>query len=819
MVSQLTNGLYHATDPTEDEFLALIVSPGDKTHYNPKLFGLYSKTDAETLELLPPRSKICVGMRRLRLSSLAKANRTLSDAILPYLSELPYELATNILVWSICHGVESFLRLKMLGYFNSYDDFLELSRQAGYMVKVYEESFELKHKYAELNNLCGYMMVDDTFDIKEESRSLAHGPVYDSKIRTLMFRPMLQDLMGSALILPKTNLSFEEYVKGGHWLTSGSSSIGRVNWELDGKEKHFKARKNMLVDIYSPEELWDIVVNWDGVIRNKPLVKNELAKMRLAVASNIESYLHEAYMMELIGHEYVNWEYITLDESESSYCSRTSRLITELDNGCYALPWDFKSFDHQATTYEIQSILSNMFSKLAMTSDQVAVAGKILASYGKGIIYQDRQEPKFEFEIKGGLQSGQRITSLIGNIWNAVITKSALWVAKHLCPDLHIGEVALRGDDTYILTKTALNAYYIRLAYASMFALGNDAKFSIRQKSCEFLRSEITTREATAWLNRSIPSITQRKPWSDKPWDPVREVLVIADNIRTAERRRRNPLGTIHLANKQQWSKFTHQSYHYLSLPTRLGGLGVYEFHGWVADCRIPPTARPNVKVTSKLEGRMPGYLTKLVNEEDYLSGSLKSKMQPGDVAGDFVNMTRKYIDSVRRLKPKWILDLDKIRVKIKILDRISNKVSTVEPRPPTYQFPRTKPRVDLRSTCEGWPPYTRFLSDYGKINTVIKRTLGSLTQEYYPNVWRKMKNYEARGFHRTDAISLVLGDTPSSVNFYTNSRLTGLVKESIREEILQYKGRENIAIAMSNLTSYAARELARRTINTLFNF
>lgn len=819
-VSQLTNGLYHTHDPSEHELLTAVIHTPDTTIFNSALLKIYEKRDSEVLALIQPLAKICIGMRRLRLLNIAKTNKTVADEIIPYMSELNYELVTNILIWTIIHGTESFHTLRRYGYFNDVKTFNAQSRELGYTVKVFERCFALKTKYAEIGNLAGYRMVDDSFDIEEECKSLAHGPDYKSEIRNLLFGPMLQELMGSSRILPKTNITFEEYVKEGRWLTSGSSSIGRVHWTIDEKTRHFKARKNMLLDIYSPDELWELVSKWDGVIRNKPLIKNELAKMRLAVASNIESYLYEAYMMQVIGHEYTTWDYITLDESETEYCKRTEKLMEGLEYGAYALPWDFKSFDHQATTLEIQSILSNMFSKVVLTDEQIDISGKILHSYGKGIIYQDTTEPRFEYRIMGGLQSGQRITSLIGNIWNAVVTKSALWIAKHLCPDLHFGEVALRGDDTYVLADTALGAYYIRLAYASMFALGNDAKFSIRQISCEFLRSEISPKRVTAWLNRSIPAITQRKPWSDKPWDPVREIVTITDNIRTAERRfGKCEFTTLHLANKQQWSKYTRQSYLYLHLPARLGGIGVYDFNGWIPDCRLPPTKRPNIAVTSDLRGKMPEYLTGIVREEDYLKGSLTSKMQPGDVAGDFVGMTINYIQDVRKIKTKWVKKTEYLAISNQIADRLIKTLLRTAPLPPDYTFPRPRIKVDLTSTTRGWPSFPRFLSDFGKFQQYTTESLASLARQHYPNVWRQMRAYEKRGFHRTDAISMILGDFPAAVNMYTNARLTSIIKESIRDEVLRVHGRDQIAISMANYTAYVGYTLTTLPINIMFNF
>lgn len=762
----MTNGLYDYSEQTLQSLLKTLFGDKNDNVDSTTFTDIPPAANEQILEgIFRPSCKSQLNLRRLRMGSLL---HQLGSKCLGWLGGLDYATACNLLIWSHINGDSMFMELKSWGFFNSQSSFEEKSKLVGSAVKVFPKNFKLKMALAELVDLCGHKLVDPLFDLRAECRDLAGGGRSDIN-RSAAFDYGLNAVIGPETIHSKTVLGFEQYVKDGCWLTTGSSSIGRVDWEWMGKKGHFKARKNMLVDIYSPDEIWDLVSNWDGCIRNKPIVKNELGKMRLAIASNLESYIHEAYLLSIIGHEYVSWKHITLDEREPAYLKRTEKLMKLLKDGFYALPWDFKAFDHQPKTKEIQSILTTIFSRVQLSPSQALVLDRVVKSYSKAELIYDNKP----ITITGGLQSGQRITSMIGNVWNAAITEAVIKFANLLNPSIVTAEVAVRGDDTYLVVPTAIQAYYIRICYAALFAEGNDAKFSIRQHSCEFLRSEVSANKVTAWPNRAIAAVTQRKPWSDNPWDPAREVITVIDNLRNVERRIGRKLPILEKASKVQWSKFCKQSYKYLELPVRLGGLGILNFDGWVPNTVFPKPSHGSVKITSNLNGKMPEYLSAFASNNEYLRCSISSKISAGDVSKASVDLVSEYLDTIRSLRVVWTRGKP---LDTRISNSVIHRVSDVIPIAPNWKFPRDKPPVNLTSSDPTWPRFDAFLSDFNKIKQVASDTIGSVTRKFYPDVYQLLKTLESQGYHRTDAITIILGSFPTERCFDLNPRLVPIV-------------------------------------------
>ncbi|KAL1479031.1 hypothetical protein MTO96_052188 [Rhipicephalus appendiculatus] len=77
------------------------------------------------------------------------------------------------------------------------------------------------------------------------------------------------------------NRPFEEWLRSCEWERSGSSSIGRVEYEVevDGERRkgHFKARKNLALDVYAFEDLVQRVRE-HNTQDNRALVKSEFGK-------------------------------------------------------------------------------------------------------------------------------------------------------------------------------------------------------------------------------------------------------------------------------------------------------------------------------------------------------------------------------------------------------------------------------------------------------------------------------------------------------------------------------------------------------------
>lgn len=765
--------------------------------------------DKELQENFGGLSSQYLSTRRLKLSLLLK---TVVDAelVLTNCPNLSYKALVNVVIWFSIVGDAVFKRLWDLGLFVNDKTLIKLGSELSSYVKRYGEESEVKTSVAEINCLAGYMTEDESWDVDEECVKLAHGGTERQVGWMDRFNKQLSVLISrNPNICDRDKVSLEEYTKTGMWLTGGSASIGKVEYEYNGKVGHFKARKNMLLEIFTPEEIWQRVSNWGGSIECKPVVKNELGKIRLAIASNLESYIHESYLMFVYGHDYIHWDYITLDESLKQEYTRIYDTQALLSEGKVCLPWDFAAFDHQVRTGEIQAILLAMKARSPISTH--AIWDKVIASYSKATITDTSGD---RIPITGGLPSGQRITSLAGNVWNTIITTIAIEDASKAYGKLIIPKVGVKGDDTYIIVNHIREAYFIRLAYASLNAQGNNAKFSVRDTSYEFLRTSVYADKVVGWGNRAIPAITQRKPWGDEPWDPIYEVNVIADNIRNVGRRFKVVMLDVHLANKIQWSKFTRQSYKWLELPRRMGGLGCYKWSGLVPDGKLSLAHSQNPVLITNSVSAAPHYLGLDEHESVRFSNSrIKGMMRSSDCRDLGKAMADIAVTEIRRTKVKWEHSWD-----TSLSSLIEVPVIFYEPRYGTW--PEKKlPIVSLKSVDPEWPSFMEFLSDYPHYRyarTSRAKSLMEITREKYPLVARCVKYNERLGYHRSDAIDLVLGNIPIEPLHHINPRLAVFIQDLIdRSGVMRrFRGRERIARVIYNATRAAESALVNSQLN-----
>lgn len=179
-----------------------------------------------------------------------------------------------------------------------------------------------------------------------------------ANIRAKRYEP--SDLRPSEYI-DETFLSF---IRAGRWERAGSSSIGRVeiSFVTDGKlaRKRFKSRKNFLLDLYTAESLYNRCLAMTEQA-NTALIKSELGKIRIAVASPVEHYLMYSWLLSKTGSFYTARWGNTLEETPVQEGARMWRISRMLRRGLYALPFDYAKFDHQPTSDEIRAIDDNLY--------------------------------------------------------------------------------------------------------------------------------------------------------------------------------------------------------------------------------------------------------------------------------------------------------------------------------------------------------------------------------------------------------------------------------------------------------------------------
>jgi len=783
--------------------------------------------DKVGIEIIKPRTKADLVVRRLRLLDIIReCDRELKEEM-KYYTHLDTIFITNIAIYGLIHGYETIRTLRKLGLFNDYQSYMDKASKISTHFKRYPIcKDETKQRLCEIGTLIGYLQNDtDSWNTEKELEGLAQGGNEHGLIGENWeerFQKLLQDIQ--VPITPKEFISFEEYVKSPLWITAGSSSIGQVEWSYDQDSGRFKARKNMIYDVISPDDLWEIVGKWNGSLVSRAFIKDEMGKRRLAVSSNIESYLHESYLLYLYGHGFKNFKGITLDETPRQTQLRNLDVMDKLRSGLYALPFDYARFDHQPKTKEVTDIIQDIATKVKgvipgpYVNEFDRIVTKIVRSYNNSTISMTIGQEKRKLDVEGGIPSGVRTTSLIGNIWNSLMTEDATQIVTIILGYNPIKALGIKGDDTYTLANTAVELFMMRLAYAAINAQGLDSKFGISQRVCEFLRNEITSESVTGWANRAIPSLSQRKPWNAQPWSPNSDVSTIANNIYLLERRLNRKIDKLHDANKHRWSGITRQSNNWLHLPIRLGGFGVYPYNGWVPNCKLPLVTKPIMDITNITSLPKFEQLTWInLNEQqmhDYHLAKMTNKIAADDIPGPQKHYSYDFILSMRKLKPTW----NKEEVVLKSLPQISIR----------QDYPLRNEHIKyIESNDPRVPPLHRFLREYNEVEltkrknkTIELPSLMTYLKQYFGAIADKVKNLEQKGWHRTDAISIATGEVPIEQTSYIHPQLTQIVKDMIKDSNIMYiKGRKRIAKTLSKYTYDASTIVLQSPISAIFRY
>jgi hypothetical protein len=426
------------------------------------------------------------------------------------------------------------------------------------------------------------------FDIKKDGQRLANGGSHHGGI--FGGEQMFSHVLETVVTAPELHIpyqSFKDFVVSGEWATSGSSSVGEVEWEAFGEKGKFKARKNLVPDVVNLETLYDQTLQFGARQVNQTLIKSELGKLRLAVASDIHTYLKMSWLAKLAGSFYKYWPGSTIEENLSE---QTKRMIEMLDViiDSWNLPFDFFEFDHQPSTTELQILTAELIRRARLN---VPLSDRAFFDSLAGSVYVGFQHSKLRvrlekggilvLEVKGGVMSGLRLTSYLGNGWNTVLTK---WVGRilEMAGVSHKSKDWVRGDDTQISTPTYAQCLLYKIGYDALGAKGAESKFGIHSRQSEFLRTWFNQDGCRGYLCRAIPALTQRKPWSSIPWSDEAVMNSLWQAGQTLLRRGVANERWQHLwgAYKRVWSQRKHVTQTWLQIPLSMGGLGVEPWDG-----------------------------------------------------------------------------------------------------------------------------------------------------------------------------------------------------------------------------------------------
>nr|WAK77278.1 MAG: RNA-dependent RNA polymerase [Totiviridae sp.] len=590
------------------------------------LFGLLDNPEDDTLAqtLFPPRNEADMGIRNLRMADMltfglvtGRRNRLLD--ILRLCRGYDYIITCNLLIALFCFDDLWWQILQDSGVFDGDAEHFRVSCKC-----LSDTVKKTKNVLSDDDRVCLYECASlygamcppvPGWDPLSETRDLASGGQVDHGL-------LLGDEFSSDEILRRIHAlvrfpegkkcddrGFEEWLRSCDWERSGSSSLGRVEYEVevDGERRkgHFKARKNLVLDVVPYDELLTSVRTHDTQ-SNKALVKSEFGKVRLAVSAPLEVYLQQGYLYSVSGSAYLHWPGNTLEESVGEEMRRNEQTFMRMAKGEFALPYDFARFDHQPTTEEVVTFQRITFDRALVNSRPVQRADVELfeSLLEKGFRTATLTTPPgictpTTFPVTGGLMSGLRSTSAVGSGWNSVLGESARDMAGRFRAHTRAVETwqIVRGDDTQVVSDHYLDVLAVKLGYDALGAEANESKFTLRRGRTEFLRVETGDR-SRAYPCRTVPLLEQRKPWTARPPSGDASLVRIDKVFSVLSRRLPHPEDIMRFADhvlRRMMAKMG-LDLRLLSIPTALGGLGRRPWGGrWhvsVWSSRLPVPVR-----------------------------------------------------------------------------------------------------------------------------------------------------------------------------------------------------------------------------------
>jgi len=371
---------------------------------------------------------------------------------------------------------------------------------------------------------------------------------------------------------------FEAFVGDSRlWATSGSSSFGRLEYKTGATESSTKARKLMLPYCTTPAELIGLA-RVASVSRNVAVVKSELAKIRIAVAGDLGYYLLWSWIHSLTGDVYDQWPNVTLAESKGAELQRLYWMGVAATH-CYGFPLDFQSFDKQVCTSESSMIGEAL---IACAEQRTLLGSTTVSNLRNGLLHATLATPKSTgpakvFMVTDQLPSGIAITSAIGNAFNCVASESLVQLVEMWTGVVRVDWLeicALRGDDSSFQVTSLPYALLLALAGEVLHYRYAKGKIAIVPNVTELLRVQISEFGCRGYPSRLVPALTQRKPWSNEPWDAEGAIRAQWATCGALERRL-VPGMSLWAKLSARWAAKRGLPRNAVSIPSSWGGLGL----------------------------------------------------------------------------------------------------------------------------------------------------------------------------------------------------------------------------------------------------
>lgn len=593
--------------PTDEDIDRLVATPDD---------------DMLARELYPPRTREDLAIRVCRIGDVldyaARTGRTdVVRRVLQLCRGFDYITVNNLLVARLCFGPVWWNLTEGSGLFEGDSCHFRLAARAlSDTVKKSDTCLDDYDRVSLYECAClygamcppvpGWDPVQETYELASGGQE-EHGLLAGERYRPKSVLQAIRDLGRYPEGRPHDTRPLEAWLLACEWERSGSSSMGRIDYEvLDGEEwrrGHFKARKNLVLDVLEPATLLEAIRSHDSQ-DNRALIKSEFGKIRLAVSAPLPTYLQQAYVYSVAGCPYLNWPGNTLEETLEDEMLRNERTICLMRAGFFALPYDFARFDHQPTTAQVVEFQKLAFTRALLNANPWQEKDIRLIEHLLEISFSNATlttppgvcEPR-TFKVTGGLMSGLRSTSAVGSGWNSVLGEMSRSIAsdlRGLDRDIQTWQI-VRGDDTQVVSRYYLDVLAVKIGYDALGAEANESKFTLRRGRTEFLRVE-TGDVSRCYPCRTVPLVNQRKPWSGRPDSDDASAARVVKVVNVLSRRVDDPTSILdfgrYVATKMVTKKGVDARL--LSIPVALGGLGLFPWDGvwavvsWNREPQVP---------------------------------------------------------------------------------------------------------------------------------------------------------------------------------------------------------------------------------------
>lgn len=732
------------------------------------VMGSRDEMNEKAEELWPLRTKTDGDQRRTRFFDVIQGWRTLKkpDALLYVLRRSKgwdQIHLCNVAWMALILGdewVENMDRLGLIG--GLMDDWFARAKELTRILKVVGLQDKKWFHYVELQHLVGYRNPPVAgFDPVESAAELANsGHDFD------WFGWDPRELAGDIMTMNLADVeqfTFYEWVLSGKWVTSGSASGYKIDVEVDNENVRVRVSKTNFIDVRTPEEATQHALSQLKMVNNV-FVKNETGKMRIAVAGDMDTYLKMTYIKHYMAGASTKWPGAIRGEDFDKQRERMA-LMLELLRTMYSLPFDWEKFDHQGRRYVFLIFLERVFvisrvnvgPALRKEFDEIAENVFKCAQASEMVLHDDGKI--YIWTVHGWLESGIAFTSDMGDAGDGMITYLCTRIMQTIGVSLGNSKYWIMGDDsTQIYRNWAMCALAERVM-AAIGAIGGVSKFSVRKGETELLRLWYDDDGVHGYPARVIVGLTQRKPWSNDPWQPQNVIDALADACYTLARRtgEHNVCQALLKSLVRTWVRMHNVKFEVAWATTMQGGLGLFadekvrvvqpplpRFSDMAVDLRIVNQTTWREKILRDGYERDYGIVidTKAISER-----KAKQSLVTDGTYGAIKGAVAKWKDEMKIVREVKVLEVPflwSIPPDFEKLDVDNFDVTIL----------RAKTMAPTWGVC---PELAKARADYADIRPPF--SFGEWLRKYYFTAHQRLKTFH-RSWHRSEAIDYLIGDT-----------------------------------------------------------